>query len=202
MSELFLPFRRCPIEPITHVRSTVILSGIQSLRSQGLFPRYTTALSDDWRERILGLGGASWAPVEVAVEHYKAMDRLEIDSSAIEAIGAEVAKRAWRHTLSPAFVRSKRIGPDVWESLSHAHDTTGLNWRGGDIRIFRENSTQGLFEWVGQPCASVPYFVTSFGAVMRALVNLFAARAYHRLVPDRCSATTLAFRLSWTGAPK
>jgi hypothetical protein len=200
MSELFLPFRHSPPRPILEVRSTLVMAGLQSARAHGLYSRYLAALPAEWQEQILSLTAGGWVPVEMAVQHYKAMGTLELGPLAIEAIGAEVANRTWKHILAPVMARAKRIGPNVWEALTYTHQTADLNWRGGDVRIFRESPTQALYEWVGQPCASVPYFVTSFGAFMRALIDLFSARAYRRLVPERCSATTIALRLSWTGA--
>jgi hypothetical protein len=197
VNELFLNFRSVPIKPIAEVRSTLIMAGIQTLRAQGLYPRYSEILSPDWRERIFGLAAGIWVPVDVAVAHYKAMDQLAIEPASIEVIGAEVAERTWKHILAPVFLRAKRIGPKPWEALTFTHETTDLNWRGGDVRIFKEGPTQALYEWVGQPCARVPYFVTSFGAFMRALMNLFSQQAHCYVVRDRCSGTTIALRLSW-----
>jgi hypothetical protein len=200
MSELFLPFRHSPPRPVVEVRSTLIMAGLQTARVHGLYPRYLEALHTEWHERIVGLTAGGWAPVDMAIEHYKAMNKLEVNPLIIEAIGAEVANRTWKHILAPVMARAKRIGPNVWEALTYTHETADLNWRGGDVRIFKESPTQALYEWVGQPCASVPYFVTSFGAFMRSLINLFSGRAYRRIVPERCSATTIAIRLSWTEA--
>jgi hypothetical protein len=197
MVEVFLPFRNSPVEPVSDVRSTLILSGIQSLREHGLFQLYSENLPSDARERIAGLAAGIWIPVEVAVAHYSAMDRLGIERRIIEAIGAEVAARAWKHILSPVFARAKRIGPKPWEAFEHTHETIDLNWRGGDVQIVKEGPTQALYEWVGQPCAAIPYFVTSFGSFMRALTKLFSQRANHSVVHERCSRTSIVLRLSW-----
>src|SRR5258708_14705025 len=164
MGDVFLKFRNSPIEPVREVRSTLVLAGIQSAREQGLFPRYSEILAPDMRERIVGIAAGIWVPVEIAVAHYSAMDGLKIDRHAIEAIGADVAARTWKHILSPVFATARRIGPKPWESLAHAHETIKLNWRGGDVQIIKEGPTQAVYEWAGQPCAAIPYFVTSFGS--------------------------------------
>jgi hypothetical protein len=197
VAEVFLPFRTSPITPISEVRSTLIMAGIQSLRAQGLFAPYSAALSADMRERILGMAAGNWVSVDLAVAHYGAMQQLDIDAATIQAIGEDVASRTWKHILAPVFARAKRIGPDVWQALGHAQETVILNWRGGDVRIFKEGPTQAHYEWAGQPCASVPYFVTSFAAFMRALIKLFSADAYSRVVPEQSSPTTISLRLSW-----
>jgi hypothetical protein len=201
MAEVFLPFRNSPVVAISEVRSTLIMAGIQAVRAQGLFGPYSESLSSGVREQIAGLAAGIWVPVEIAVAHYSAMDRLGIDQSVIEALGADVAARTWKHILAPVFARSKRIGPKPWEALSHAQETVQLNWRGGDVRIFKEKPTQALYEWAGQPCADIPYFVTSFGSFMRELLKLFSSRAYQHVVPERCSSTTIALRLVWVQGP-
>jgi hypothetical protein len=198
MVEVFLPFRNSPVVPVRDVRSTLIMAGIQSLREHGLFQRYSEALSTDVRERVAGLAAGIWVPVEIAVAHYSAMDRLGIEQHTIEALGAEVAARSWKHILSPVFARARRIGPKPWEAFGYTHETINLNWRGGDVQIVKEGPTQALYEWAGQPCAAIPYFVTSFGSFMRALTKLFASRATHRVVHERCSPTSIVLRLSWT----
>jgi hypothetical protein len=198
MVEVFLPFKNSPIRPIEEVRSTLIMAGLQTLRAHGLFARYSEVLSPDSRERILGLAAGVWVPVDVAVAHYGAVDRLALDPRIIESIGAEVAERSGKHILSKVFSRAKRIGSKPWESLAFTHQTIEFNWRGGDVRIFKEGPRMALYEWAGQPCARIPYFVTSFGAFMRALMTLFSFQSYHRIVPERCSRTTIAVRLSWT----
>jgi hypothetical protein len=198
MVEVFLPFRNSPVVPVRDVRSTLIMAGIQSLREHGLFQRYSEALSTDVRERVAGLAAGLWVPVEIAVAHYSAMDRLGIEQHTIEALGAEVAARSWKHILSPVFARARRIGPKPWEAFGYTHETINLNWRGGDVQIVKEGPTQALYEWAGQPCAAIPYFVTSFGSFMRALTKLFASRATHRVVHERCSPTSIVLRLSWT----
>jgi hypothetical protein len=201
MNQVFLPFSRSPVEPVTEVRSTLLLAGIQSVRAQGLYPQYSDVLSPEVRERIVGLAGGIWVPVELAVAHYSALDRLAIGRHTIEALGAEVAERTWKHILAPVLARAKRIGPKPWEAFSYTHETVKLNWRGGDVQITKEGETQALYEWVGQPCANVPYFVTSFGSFMRALTNLFSSRAHSSVVPERSSPTTIALRLSWAEGP-
>ena len=153
MNHVFLPFSKSPAEPVTEVRSTLLLAGIQSVRARGLYPQYSDVIAPEMRERIVGLAGGIWVPVELAVAHYSALDRLDIDRLTIEALGAEVAERAWKHILAPVLARAKRIGPKPWESLSHAQETVKLNWRGGDVQITKEGETQALYEWAGQPCA-------------------------------------------------
>jgi len=197
VSELFLPFRSPAPKPTTHVRSTILVSGIQTLRDHGVYQRYLDVISPELRESIVSLIAGAWVPIDLAVEHYRAADGLGLDPLAIEAIGREVADRTYKSVLAPIFEQSKQEGTTPWSLFGLAHRNNDINWKGGDIRIFKEGTKEAIYEWVGQPCAAVPYFVKSFGAVMRALVNLFCARAYCRVLTERCSPTAVCLRLTW-----
>jgi hypothetical protein len=196
VSEVFLKYRKWPVLHATEVRSTLIMSGIQTVRAHGLFSQYAENLSPSQREYVLGLAAGIWVPIELAVEHYTALDRLALDRVTIESFGAEIASRTWKHIFAPVIVHA-RDGLRPWDALAHSHDTNDRSWRGTDIRIVREGPTQARYEWAGQPCAAIPYFMTSFAAFMRALVNLFSRRSYYEFVPDGCSRSTVTVRLSW-----
>jgi hypothetical protein len=52
-------------------------------------------------------------------------------------------------------------------------------------------------DWVGIPYAAVPYYVTSWGGFLRALIQLFCTKAYTRLVPEHSSPAAVSYRISW-----
>jgi hypothetical protein len=197
VSEVVLPFRTPSPKPVTEARSTLIISGIQTLRAQGLYERYVELLSAELRGEIMSLVAGLWIPCAVALEHYRTVDRLGLPKSTIESIGAEVAERAYKTVLSRVPALSKRAGATPWTFLLLAHGNLDLNWRGSDIMVTKEGPKEAIFIWGGQPCASVPYFVASWGSFLRAATNLFCSRARHRVMTDRCSATTITIGLSW-----
>lgn len=47
------------------IRSTLIVSAIQTLRARGYYDRYVTELGADHREKILALIAGAWLPIEV-----------------------------------------------------------------------------------------------------------------------------------------
>jgi hypothetical protein len=192
-----LPFRHSPAIPVSEVRSTIIVSGIQALRSHGLYARYVDALAPSVRQQVVSLIPGVWLPIEIGVEHYQAADRLGLEARVIEGIGSEVAERINKSVLSVALQLSKRVGVTPWNALSLAHRMSDLNWRGGDIAVFKTGAKEALYEWTGQPCAAVPYFLTSFCGYLRALTSLFSEKAHARTLGERCTATTLSCRLSW-----
>jgi hypothetical protein len=197
MGEIVLPFRTPNPRPVTEARSTLIISGIQTMRAQGLYDRYVELLSPELRQEIMALVAGLWVPCELALEHYRTMDKLGLSKSTIEAIGAEVADRGSKTVLGrvPVLARQDDITP--WHILANAHRNLDNNWRGSDMMVTKEGPQEAIFIWAGQPCASVPYFVISYGAFMKALVGLFCTRVRHRVVNEKCTPMTIAISLSW-----
>ncbi len=200
--ELHLPFRatrsdKPPNSPVTQVRSTLIVSGIQALRSRGFYERYLALLAPEVRAKFTALTTGEWLPFELGLEHYRAADNLRLDARTIDGIGAEVAERINGTALSVAIKLSKRAGATPWNALSLAHRINDLNWRGGDIAVWKAGAKEALYQWVGQPCASVPYFLTSFAGYLRALSGLFAEKAHARPVLEQCTGSVITCRISW-----
>jgi hypothetical protein len=192
VGEIVLPFRSANPKPVTEARSTLIVSAIQTLRAHGLYEQYVNLLSPQLRQDIMSLVAGLWIPGELALEHYRTMDRLQLSKSTIEAIGAEVAERG-----SKTVLRGRMRSPTPWEMLATSHRTLDTNWRGSDMMISKEGPCEAVFTWAGQPCASVPYFVTSYGALLRAVVSAACTSANHRILHDQCTATTIVIHLSW-----
>ena len=196
VGEIVVPFRTASPRPATEARSTLIVSGIQTLRANGLYDRYVDLLSPRLRQEIMSLVAGVWIPSELALEHYRTMDRLQLSKSAIEAIGAEVAERGSKTVLGRGSAGSKH-DRTPWGRLVLAHRNLDNNWRGSDMMIMKEGPSEATFVWAGQPCASVPYFVTSWGAFLRSRVAGVCTTANHRVVHEQCSATTIVIHLSW-----
>ncbi len=199
MQEVFLA-ARYPLTAIplaTEIRSTLVVSALQTVRARGLMDKYRETLPASAQERITSLVAGSWIPVELALDHYRAMDRLQLTNEEIDGIGADVAARVNKSVLSIAVSLSKRAGATPWTALSVSHRINDTNWRGSDIAIYRLGPKEARYDWLGQPCASVPYFVTAFGGFLRGLGSLFSSRIYVRLAPSHCSPRSVSYRLSW-----
>jgi hypothetical protein len=197
VKEIFLPFRS-PTPPLAQqVRSTVILNGMQTLRAHGVYSRYVDLIAPDSREALMALVAGEWISIDLAAAHYRAAERLGLDTALVESFGAEVADRLYKTVLSSIPALSKKEGVTPWSAYALAHQNTDVNWRGSDAMVVREGPRQALYEWAGQPLAAIPYFVRSFGGFMRALCSLFCAKATYRLVDERCNATTISVRLTW-----
>jgi hypothetical protein len=196
--EVFLPFRHgAAVPPVTEVKSTVVVSAQRALRVRGLYDEYASYLSPQGRTSLLGVPTGIWMPVTLMLEHYAAVERLHLDVSTIDAIGGEVGERMNGSVLSIALTLSKKAGVTPWAALSTAHRMTELSWRGGDVAVYKAGPKDAIYVWTGQPCARVPYFVRSFCGLLKALATPFCTKAYAFVESERCSPTTLGYRLAW-----
>jgi hypothetical protein len=146
--EVFVPFEfpgRTP--PVTVVRSTLIVSSIQTLRARGFFDAYL--------KNVDATRSSPWLPAR------------------------------GRPSITP------------WTALARAHRIRAVSWDGGDVAVFKLGPKEARFDWIGIPYASVPYYVTSLGGFLRSLAELFATKAYTRLVTGHSSQTSVSYRISW-----
>jgi hypothetical protein len=173
------------------------VSAIQAVRAHGIFDRYMTELAPQAREDLLSLVAGVWIPLELAVTHYGALDRLNLDRAVIEAIGGDVANRVNKSFLSTIVRASRGAGVTPWTLLKQSQRFRELSWRGSDVAVFNLGPKEARFEWVGQPLAGVPYFVTSFGGYLRALCGLFCTKAYARLERGFPRGESIQYRVSW-----
>jgi hypothetical protein len=198
MGEVVLPFRTPNPRPVTEARSTLIISAIQTMRAQGLYDRYVELISPEFRQEMMSLVAGLWVPCELALEHYRTMDRLGLSRSTIEAIGAEVAERGSKTVLGRgAGLLRRRDDVTPWMMLMGSHRTLDINWKGSDFMVTKEGPQDAIVIWGGQPCASVPYFVISWGGFMKTLAGQFCTKVVHRIVNERCTPTTIVMSLSW-----
>jgi hypothetical protein len=199
MIETFVPLEvaKGGARPATHVRSTLIVSSMQALRTRGLLDAYVSHLDPSHRADLLSLIAGTWVPVEIALAHYRAAQRLGLDAPTIEAIGAEVGERINKSVLSVVVKMSKQVGVTPWTALGRAHRLRELTWKGSDVAVMKLGPKEARVDWVGIPCAAVPYYVTSLGGFLRALIQLFSSKAYARPVREECSASAVSYRISW-----
>jgi hypothetical protein len=182
---------------VTEARSTLIVSAIQTVRAHGLYEQYVDLLTPQLRQDIMSLVAGLWIPWELAFEHYRTMDRLQLSKSTIEAIGAEVAERGSKTVLRRGPALSRQSDPTPWDILGTSHRNLDANWRGSDIMVTKEGPHEAVYTWAGQPCASVPYFVTSYGSLLRSVVRTYSPTTTHRIAYDQCTATSIVIHLSW-----
>lgn len=167
-------------ERITHIRSTLVSSSIQTLKALGFLDRYLRALPKAYHEEMLAPHGPSWMAEEDAAIHYKACDDMQLADAELERLSETVAKTVGGLLMS-TFTRSSRgADGDPWLSLSQTERLFSRLNQGGAVRIYRRTANEALFEVRGGRLYTIPYYELGHHALLRAAVLLFAKTAHVR----------------------
>jgi hypothetical protein len=188
---------RSEISPVTEFRSAWLHSSIRSLRTHGLYARYADLLPAQHRDTVLGSPIGVWLPVDIALAHYSACERLGLDAPKQIALGAEVAARVHSTILSIAVKLAHEAGATPWTVLAQFGRLWGHIWVGGAVGVHKLGPKEARLEVVGWPLAKFDYCRNGIAGVTQGLIQLFCSKVYVREVPRLCTPTSLGYRIAW-----
>jgi hypothetical protein len=180
------------------VRGTVIISSLRGIRQYGHGERYLAALDPGHRDAVASLTAATWLPMEFAVAHYEACEKLALDRATIESIGGDSGRFIYQKVLTLVAKLSRESGVTPLFTLAHANKLGARTWIGSSFAVWQIGPKEARLEWVQQPLARIPYFRAAFGAFAQAICGLFAQKLYVRELPRRKGQESeIAYRISW-----
>src|SRR4051794_26985523 len=86
----------------TQVRSTWLTSSLRALRERKCLDRYYELLPGEHHDTMRSLVAGSWIPMQLAIIHYEACDKLKLATDDIMDIGRDVTRFAHRTSYSLA----------------------------------------------------------------------------------------------------
>jgi hypothetical protein len=192
-----LPGSRAQVGVATQVRSTLLCAALQTLDKHGLLARYRAEIDPAFEATMFSLTAGLWLPIDIAVKHYAACNRLRLENPLIEDIGNSVGQRIQKSVLQVLVLVSREAGATPWTALSRVPRLNELYWRGGAFEIIKTGPKDARMDWLGQPCAETDYYRTSFSGFVRGLLDLFCTKSYVRPIRERCGPTTISLKISW-----
>jgi len=194
---ILLDFQIDAKRPITHVRGTLLVSSLLSLRKRGHFEAYARALPRDVRDQVLEAIGPTWVPVEMVLAHYRACDALGLSAVEVKAMGASVADSI-QGTFLHSVLRTIRDGTTPLVLLGKFDRLFERTFQGGGgIHVVLTGPKDARVTLRGIPMAEIPYFREAYVGVFEAGVAIFARRAYGRVSNLVGPNLELKFDLSW-----
>lgn len=180
--EVVLDYMSPDGERITHIRSTLISSSIQTLKALGLLERYLDALAKKHHDAMLAPRAPSWTSEEEAAIHYAACNDMKLSAPELDLLSQTVAS-AIGTTLMATFTRSSRaLEAEPWLALAQTQLLFSRLNKGGAVRVIRRAPNEALFEVRGGSLYSIPYYETGHHALLRASALLFSSKAHTRTV--------------------
>jgi hypothetical protein len=184
---------------VTHVRGTLLVASMETLKSAGHYERYLSLLAAPVRESLPFTLALSWVPVELAMAHYAACDGLALSEAELEGIGELVATRFADTFLGTLLRATRNAGVDApWIAMRAQGRMWDRLYMGGRVRITRTGPKDALGEFQGIPLAHYPYFRSAYRAYYGGIARLFVRTAYVKVARSRDgSPSTLTLTASW-----
>jgi hypothetical protein len=198
--EVFVPFP-APIERLgtaTLVRTTLLVSSLQSVRKRNLTDRYLELLPVEHHAMMQSMIAGQWTAMKLAESHYATCDALGFSETAAHQIGTEVGDRI-QGTFLAAMVRMVgTVGVTPWTALSHAQTLFERVFRGGGgLSVVKRGPKDARVHFVGVPLCRFRYYRGALAGVFEAAADLFCRKSYAKEVAGSATKTSVAFHISW-----
>jgi hypothetical protein len=185
------------IRPVTHVRSTLIQSSLQTLRTAGYFEAYERRLADAERAAILETLAPTWLSITTAEAHYQACDELGLDAAERVRLGAHVGT-SLSNTLVGSLARvAKATGITPWQFFGQLHRLWTRAFQGGAISVMRVGPKEALVQVHKLSLCRYAYFRHGLCGVLMSTANLVATQAKSLIVEGGSAVDLLTIRGTW-----
>lgn len=195
---LALSEARDKILPATHIRSTLLLSSVQSLRSRGLFDQYVQHLDPAVREAIITSVAGLWLPMNLGVLHYRACEALRLSLVQAAAIGHDVGNRIQGSFLGVVVRAARGSGVTPWTILAQCGRLFDRTFQGGGgVSVHKLGPKEARVELVGLPVLAIPYFRHAYRGAFSAGLELFSEKVYVLEAAKKLGEMDCAYKISW-----
>jgi hypothetical protein len=194
--EIFVPFPS-PIRPLRHARSTVLIESIAAVRESPRRVAYEAALEKSFRELLLTSVAATWVPLDAALAHYRACDKLEIPVDEQVANGRKTFQRASGAIFGTITKMAKEVGVNPWTLMAQFNRFWGRSYDGGAVQVRKLGPKEAYVDVIQAPLFESRYFRNALRGVILSGVDLFCTKAY---MTERLNARPHdggAFRIQW-----
>jgi hypothetical protein len=157
--EIFLPFPTplARMDSVSEVRSTLIASSLQALKTRDLLDRYTALLPIEHHQTILHCIAGQWFPLAIAFAHYGACDKLGLTLEQQKEIGSDVSRRIHETFLGVVVQMAKGVGVTPWTVLGRGNQLFSRIARGGGLQVTKLGPKDAQIE-IACPCSRCRIF--------------------------------------------
>lgn len=199
--EIFLPFPEplSRLETVSEVRSTLIASSLQALKTRGLLERYTELLPKEFHDTVLHCIAGQWFPLAVGFAHYQACDSLGLSLEEQREIGSDVSRRIHETFLGVLVQMAKGVGVTPWTVLGKGNQLFARIVKGGGLQVSKLGPKDAQIEIARLPLLEIPYFRTAAQGIYQVAIGMFAKRAHVRFVAaqSRVPGELTTLHVSW-----
>jgi hypothetical protein len=187
-----------PTQPVSEVKNVLLQASLQQLHVTGLHQRYLAHVDPGVPEQISTILAMSWAPVELAVAHYRACDALTLGNDVLGDLGARVGERM-QETLLVSSAKKVPTGvSDVWASFGALHRMWPRHYRGGSVQVAKLSEYEMELELREFVLTTFRYFrQAQLAAIAKAFEAIGAHEPVVKVVQYSGARDELTLRITW-----
>lgn len=181
--------------PIRRVKSTLICSSIETLKTLGHFDAYRSHLEPAAAGDILDAVAGTWLPIDTGTAHYAACDALGLDRAGIAAIGTASIHRLQHSVFNTLGLLAQQVGANPWTVFPAYPRLWSRHFDGGGVTVTKLGPKDALCELRDLPFCRFPYFRIAHAAQVRFGTSRFASTVHVR--EHAATANSLSLAVSW-----
>jgi len=197
--EVVVPLRNIPneIPAVTRVRTTLIHSSRRALDERGLLAAYCRQLTPSDRSALDQLIAGRWLSIELALAHYRAIDRLALPTSEQVALGSAVGGHIQSTLLATLLRMAQGLGLTPWTSVNHYARIWDRLFIGGDLLVEKLSEREASVTMYNLLLLEVPYFRVALRGLQEA--GLSAIYSWKKIHVSEVGVMGLSvkYRLAW-----
>jgi hypothetical protein len=199
-SEVVVPLRSAvtDIPPVTRVRSTLVCASRQALDQRGLLATYAGKLDPPQRTALEKAVPGRWLEIELALAHYRAIDRLELTMSDQMSLGGSVGSSV-HGTLVATMVRmAQGLGLTPWTGVNQYARLWDRLFMGGGLMVEKLGEREAVVSMYNLSLLAVPYFRVALRGMQESGLSIIWRWSKLRVseIPA-ASDTSAKYRLTW-----
>jgi hypothetical protein len=177
------------------MRGSVILLDWRWLRDNDMFERYKDALGVG--NPLLNAGAAEWVNLPLVLEHYRALDALDMTQSEAIEVGKTVGPRVHGVFLNTLVRLAGQLGVGPRSALANGYKLWVRSFRGGGVASFSTGERSARIEVLQTPIARSRFFRASFIGVTTAGLEPFCKNALVQERAELRTDTSFVLRATW-----
>jgi hypothetical protein len=181
--------------PVTHVRSSAVVTAQSLLRASGKHDAYAATLEPGARSAVLEVVPGVWVPVDTALAHYRAIDGLQLTATEQAHLANGAGEKMQGAVTSTILRMSRAAGVTPWLLLPHSQRIWDRICRGGDLSVERIGPKEAMVRMFGLPLFSSPYFRLGIRCVLQTGLSFWSTRCY--VTEVGWTPTSATFREAW-----
>jgi hypothetical protein len=161
---------------VTQIRGTLLIASRGQLLASGRFAAYESRLAPATRRDLADVVAASWLPIAIAEEHFRAIDGLDIPEADVLSLTTAAAREVQGVFLSTLSKMARGGGLTPWSVVPLSGRVWERLFIGGALGVAREGPKDAVVVVVGQPLIASRYYLLGLGQHLTNAVRLVAAR--------------------------